>query len=359
MAAIVGKGLNFRAIAAAACIALFLGACAPVRVPAGPPVDAPKVQNDIFVAADGAVLPVRRWLPEGDHKPGHPRGVILAVHGFNDYSKAFDAVPDAPGVGPFLAARGFAVYAYDQRGFGNAPHFGFWPGSEALTADFGAFVRVLHVRYPGVPVYGLGESMGGAVIMTAMAASDPPPLNGVVLVAPAVWGRATMPWLYRVALWVSDHVMPGWKPTGRSLGRQASDNIEMLRDNARDPLFIKRTRIDSVAGLVDLMDSAARAAGRQRLPMLYLTGSNDQIIPPKAAALAMDRLLAADRHAKGAFYDQSWHMMLRDHEGPTVLADIAAYLNDPAAPLPSGADVDALARLQARAKKPWVEKTDK
>jgi alpha-beta hydrolase superfamily lysophospholipase len=165
-----------------------------------------------------------------------------------------------------------------------------------------------------------------------------------------------MPWYYRVVLWLGDHFAAGLKPSGRGLGRQASDNIDMLRDNARDPLFIKNTRIDSVFGLVNLMDAAMQASGRQKLPILYLTGRNDQIIPPKAAAEAMDRLLDTDPKARGAYYDQAWHMMLRDHDGATVLGDIAAFMTDQSAPLPSGADKDALAHLMARAKKPWVEK---
>ena len=69
-------------------------------------------------------LPLRRWLPEGK-----PRAVVLALHGFNDYSNAF---ADA---GPVFAAHGIALYAYDQRGFGAAPAPGRWPGSRRLVDD--------------------------------------------------------------------------------------------------------------------------------------------------------------------------------------------------------------------------------
>jgi len=357
MTRLVGRRFQSHAVVILAAVgiglALLMSACAHLSARPGPPIAPPRFQADGFAAADGVVLPVREWLPPEGQKP---RAVILALHGFNDYSKAFDVVPGAVGAGPFLAARGFAVFAYDQRGFGRAPKFGEWAGSAALTADFTAFSRLLRVRYPHVPLYGLGESMGGAVVMTALAGTDPPPVDGAILVAPGVWARSTMPMLYRVALWFGDRLIPGMKPSGSSLGRQASDNIDMLRDNGRDPLFIKNTRIDSVFGLVNLMDAALQASDKQKLPVLYLTGRNDQIIPPKAAAQAMEHMLATDPRAKGAFYDQGWHMMLRDHEGAVVLGDIAAFMADPRAPLPSGADVDALAHLQARAKKPWVGK---
>ena len=55
--------------------------------------------------------------------------MILALHGFNDYSNAFDAPAK------LWAKQGIATYAYDQRGFGGAPGRGLWPGSEALATD--------------------------------------------------------------------------------------------------------------------------------------------------------------------------------------------------------------------------------
>ena len=328
-------------------MAWVLGACASLTAPAGPAVQPPQIAGATFTTADGLALPLRSWLPDGS-----PRAVVIALHGFNDYSKAFDKVPEALGVGPYLSERGVAVYAYDQRGFGAAPFAGLWPGGDTLVVDFSAFVRLTREKHPGVPLFALGESMGGAVVMSAMAGADPPQLDGAILSAPAVWGRATMPAIYRIALWVGAHVVPGWRPTGQSLGRLASDNIEMLRDNGRDPLFIKKTRIDAVYGLVNLMDRAFAVAGTLRGPVLYLYGRHDEIIPAKPSAEAMAGLLTHDPQARAAFYDNGFHMLERDKNGPTVLGDIAAFIDNPATTkLPSGADRDARARLQEAAKK--------
>ena len=38
----------------------------------------------------------------------------------------------------------------------------------------------------------MGESMGAAVLMVLAANPAPPPVDGYVLIAPAVWGRAEM-----------------------------------------------------------------------------------------------------------------------------------------------------------------------
>ena len=332
-------------IFAAVTALVFLAGCAPKLAPPGPGADAPHLADRAFVTRDGLSLPVRRWLPEGE-----PVGVVLAVHGFNDYSKSFDIVPDAPGVGPTLAAEGYAVFAYDQRGFGRAPHFGFWAGEDTLAGDFADFGRVLKAAYPDLPLYAIGVSMGGAVIIAGMTADAPPPMNAVVLVAPAVWARDTMPLPYRAALWVGAHTVPWAKPSGRGLGRQASDNIEMLRDAAVDPLFIKDTRIDSIYGLTNLMDRALVRVADVQVPALYVYGANDQIIPKNATLLAMEDFAAARDDNRIAYYADGWHMMLRDLHAETVLADIVAFLDDRSQQLPSGAGRDALARLKAAEK---------
>src|SRR5690606_21708360 len=117
---------------------------------------------------------------------------IVALHGFNDYRGAYRLS------GPALAAQGQVVYAYDQRGFGDSPFRGRWSGTERLTADLAEMVALVRNRHPGLPVTILGHSMGGAVTLAAMGGANPPRADRVVLAAPAVWGRSTMP-LYQTA----------------------------------------------------------------------------------------------------------------------------------------------------------------
>ena len=301
------------------------------------------LSESLFTTADGLALSARRWLPASDP----PKAIVLALHGFNDYSKAFDKVPDAPGVGPYLAARGIAVFAYDQRGFGASPRAGVWQGRDAMVSDAKDFVALLRKSYPGVPVYLLGESMGGAVAIAALAGAAPDFVDGAVLVAPAVWARATMPVTYRVALWVGVRLMPGLKPSGRGLGYRASDNLEMLRDNGRDPLFIKQTRIDAIHGLSDLMDEALARAGELQTRTLYLYGAKDEIIPKVPTRQALMNMESAGRSPRLAFYPEGWHMLLRDKQAEAVLEDIAAFITQPDAPLPSGAEERSRPRLES------------
>jgi acylglycerol lipase len=298
---------------------LVLAACAPTFVaPAGDAV-IPVLHDDVLIARDGTSLPLRRW-----DAGGPPRAVIVALHGMSDYSNAFDMPARV------WAKHGITTIAYDQRGFGRNASPGVWAGADAMRSDLDDAVAAARARYPKVPIFALGESMGGAVLLTALASKTPPAIDGAILVAPAVWSRSDMPLTYRVALFLGAHLMPGVilsNEAGRAIVKVvASDNIPMLRALGRDPLFQKQTRIGTLFGLVNLMDEARNANPAAPPPILLLTGANDQIIPPaptNAVIAALGTKATVKRYPKG------YHMLLRDLDAEAVDKDVADWILRP------------------------------
>jgi acylglycerol lipase len=301
------------------CVLLLLCACAPTFAPPGDSHMIPLLADDAIVARDGMRLPLRRWEAEANT----PRAVIVALHGMSDYSNAFD-MP-----GKVWAKLGITTLAYDQRGFGRSDNPGLWAGADAMRADLDDTVTAARARYPGVPVFVLGESMGGAVVLTALASNEPPAVDGVILVAPAVWSRGDMPLLYRTALFLGAHLLPGMILSNNAAGRVVtitpSDNVPMLRALGKDPLFQKNTRIDTLFGLVNLMDEARTAPEHitPAPPILFLYGANDQIIPAKPTQAV---IAALGEKAVVKRYEHGWHMLLRDLEGETVDRDVADWI---------------------------------
>jgi alpha-beta hydrolase superfamily lysophospholipase len=314
-------------------LAWLAGCASPLVQLRGERPTAPRIEADRVIAADGATLPLSAWRPQGA-----PRAVVLALHGFNDYRQAFAEV------GPFLSAQGIATYAYDQRGFGATAQRGIWPGAALLVDDARTVAALLRQAHPGLPLYLLGESMGGAVAMSVLA-ETPAAADGAVLVAAAVWGRATMNPLQRAALWLLAHSLPGLRLSGRGLGITASDNEAMLRALGEDPLVIKEARADALWGLTHLMDRALSAAPGLTVPTLVLYGERDEIIPRRPFCRMLSALPAS---ARVAIYPSGYHLLTRDLEAKVVLADVATWLAGPAAPLPSGLDADGRQALCGR-----------
>src|SRR5215472_11632765 len=133
---------------------LLIAACAPVLMPVGTETATPEISSATVEMRDGDRLPLRSWGPE------HPKAVIVALHGMGDYSNAFAMPAEA------WARQDIVTLAYDQRGFGQSDHPGLWAGGDVMRRDLADAIAAARTRYPGVPVYALGESMGGAVVLS-------------------------------------------------------------------------------------------------------------------------------------------------------------------------------------------------
>ena len=311
--------------------ALSLAACAPMLVQQplnpGAAFQGPRLEEDAFVSFDGARLGLTVWPAEG----GEPKKVVVALHGMNDYANAFHFAA------PVWARHGVTTYAYDQRGFGRSPQRGVWAGEDLMTEDLRTLVTLVRARHPYSEVIVAGESMGGAVAIAAFASQRPPDAHRLILMAPAVWGFSAQPLPNKTLLWMAARVTPSrvYEPPKWLTDRvQPTDNREELIAMGRDPLMVWGARSDTLYGLVSLMETGWAEIGRVRAPILYVYGENDEIIPDRPSRQAAAQLKPGDRTA---FYAEGWHLLTRDRQRRVVIEDILAWIENPAAPLPSGA----------------------
>jgi alpha-beta hydrolase superfamily lysophospholipase len=206
-----------------------------------------------------------------------------------------------------------------------------------MVEDLRTVCALVRRKYPHAILAVAGESLGGAVAAEAFASDRPPTADRLLLLSPAVWGWRDQPLPNKTLLWFAAnftgpkvYTPPRWL-TSRVT---PTDNRDELIAMGRDPLMIWGARSDTLYGLVSAMDHAADDLGKASLPTLYLYGAHDQIIPKSAAFRAASRLKPTDR---SVYYAKGYHLMTRDKQGPVVWKDIAAFIKDPEAPLPSGA----------------------
>jgi alpha-beta hydrolase superfamily lysophospholipase len=116
----------------------------------------------------------------------------------------------------------------------------------------------------------------------------------------------------------------------------ATDNNAKLREMWFDPLVQKTNRIDSVYGVVSIMEEADRAAPllTDKVPTLLLYGGRDEVIPEPGVRRAAVRLA---KHVRTAYYPKGYHLLLNDKAAEERWKDILAFIDNPTGPLPSGA----------------------
>ena len=282
---------------------------------------------------DGTALPYRVWLPTG-----RPTAVVLALHGMNDSRDAWEY--PAPGL---RRRRHGGVCARPAR-LRCDPHPRPWPGTDGLIGDARVMARTAAGALSAHQADPDGREHGRRRADGAGDRAQPADVDGYVLIAPAVWGRSEMNVLMRVSLWLADQTLPALTLTGRGIVKvTASDNREALIRLSRDPLTIHGTRVDAIKGLVDLMDRALAAAPHFHAPSLFLYGGHDELVPKRATAATWQALPPGPVRA---FYPNGYHLLLRDNDRALPIGDILAWIKDPQAPLPSGADKAAAAWLQ-------------
>ncbi len=296
-------------------LALSLGGCA--AIPFGVPEAAPGfpiVTSGYFYLPDGAALPYRLYPAKGQVK-----AVVLALHGYTDSRDGWAMLAAE------LNAHGVTVYAPDLSSFGATKNRGYWPGTATLVDESRDMAVQLRAQYPAQKLLIAGESMGGALGILLGASANPPPVDGYILSAPAVWGGAALSPVYRAALLMADRVVPAKRLTGQAVHIEASDNEAALIAFGEDPLTIHAPRLDNVAGLVALMGQAQAACASFHQPALFLYGGHDELIPPEAMRSCWEAL-PARAPVTLAYYPPDYHLIERDNERAVPDADILAFI---------------------------------
>lgn len=123
-------------------------------------------QEFTYLSADGMTsLHAVQWMPEGD-----VRTVLQLVHGVAEYILRYEPLAE------FLTKQGFAVVGHDHVGHGlsvadHAPRLYFGPrGSwDWIVEDVRTLQVEIQQKFPDVPYFVLGHSMGSFLLRTYLA----------------------------------------------------------------------------------------------------------------------------------------------------------------------------------------------
>ena len=286
-------------------------------------------EKEKFTSFDGAELGLSVWEAQNTTNPEY---IVIGVHGMNDYAEAFEYA------GSYWATRGVTTYAYDQRGFGRSHARGLWPKEELIREDLRTAIKLTRQRHPDAILSLVGISMGAAVIMTVFGSDNPPTnVDRTILSGPGLRGWGGLPWFHSVSLRALSSILPNLvvappKFVVRKI--TASDNSDMLVRLASDKLTQRDNRIDQVYGVVSLMENGHKAATQLPKNTLMLYGAQDDVIPENFMRRTATTLAT---HVRTAYYENGYHMLMRDLQHENVLEDQLAFMRDPRAALPSGA----------------------
>lgn len=218
---------------------------------------------------------------------GTPRAVLIIAGALGMPARMYARL------GEFMSAYGVATVAFDYRGCGLSKPAA---GQESLisldrwgTQDIDAALREAAVLYPGVPTFLMGHGLGAALLGLAPSCTN---LVAALLLSPEMPHSSRYDWPDSLLHWLNWRL---WLPlttrgAGHTLtGVPASDGEvprAVLRQWARwarskEFLFDPRFGLDT------------SRFGELRIPMLSVTISDDEQVPPEVAEPLLDRYFNA------------------------------------------------------------------
>lgn len=267
-----------------------------------------------FYGHDGLRLFRQSWLPEGK-----TLAHVAVVHGIGEHSGRY-----AP-LAAWFTPQGLAVHSFDLRGHGHSEgargDIQTWCNYREDTRQF---LLQLTERIGDAPLFLLGHSMGGLIVLTyALTYTDL--LRGVIASSPALKTAGVSPVL-RALLPALARVVPH-KPVETQLNAALLSRDEaVVKAYVEDPL-VHRTATPSLGyGMQRAARMAMSNAARwsPTLPLLIVQGGADRICLPQGARRFFETCGAQDKMYRE--YPGYYHECFNEVGREQVLQDVVTWI---------------------------------
>lgn len=265
-------------------------------------------------AADQTCLQRVEWKATGA-----PKGVIIIAHGLRDHGARYAPLADA------LTARGFEVFAQDMRGHGQSGGTRQrWNSFDELVADLDLEVQAAHAKFPGLPVFLYGHSLGGLLTFT-YASTHASALDGFVLSGPALQLMPNVTGGDKAGAKFFSAIAPGLKV-------QALDDSVFVRtaearaEFMKDPLVThENLPARSAAATIETIDLVGGRIPGVKLPFLVMHGTADVVTNIEGSRALAKGAASTDKQLKE--WPDLAHDLLHEPEHDQVIAFAADWFS--------------------------------
>jgi len=215
---------------------------------------------------DGLDMYGRSWEPEGG-----PKALIVLVHGLGEHCARYDHV------GARLAEKGYALLGFDLRGHGKSGgQRGHTPSFEAFMKDIDSMFTQASARYPGIPQFIYGHSLGGILVLNYVLRRKPA-LAGAIVTSPGLRTALEGQKMKVMLAQVLGSLLPSGGLASGLDANMISHDLEVVNRYKQDPLVHDKISFGMAKYLMDAIQWAFEHAGEFSIPLLLMHGTADQI----------------------------------------------------------------------------------
>jgi acylglycerol lipase len=263
-------------------------------------------------ASDGTALQYYEQTAE------NARAVICLVHGMGEYTGRYGHVAD------FFNTRGFHVLGFDQRGHGRSEgKRGHTPSYELLQESVSMLVETASVRYPGLPLFLYGHSMGGNLVLN-YAIRDGRAIRAVIASSPYLRLAFDPPkWKTGLASLVKN-ILPGLQqPTGLDASMLSHD-ASVVKAYKEDTLVHDKITPSFFLTVHEAGEWALLHSAELKVPALVFHGDADKITSSPASE---EFVRLSEGKAEFKVFPGLYHETHNEPEKETVLLFVAGWVD--------------------------------
>lgn len=261
---------------------------------------------------DGIELVSQGW------KPANPKAVVVLIHGHGEHINRYQHVAEA------ITNAGYAMQAFDIRGHGrSAGKRGHTPGYENLMTDISDFIGDAQKRYPGLPVFLYGHSMGGNQVIN-YALKSPGILKGVIATGPWLKLAFDPPAAQVMVAKLLNGIAPSFSLASGLSQSALSRDLDVVKKYAADPLVHDKISVRLYTTMYANGLWALEHAADLKIPMLLMHGSADGLT---SAPASEEFAKKAGKLVTLRIWDGFYHEIHNEPEKAEVLETIVNWLD--------------------------------
>jgi len=219
-----------------------------------------------FEGNDGISFYVQGWEPDSQ-----PKAVVVLVHGLGEHTGRYIHV------GKALTDAGYVLVGFDLRGHGKSGGArGHFPSLDVVTQDIRQFFQFVSQRYPNLPQFFYGHSLGG-LLSLAYAVQNKAALKGVLVTGSAL-RSALQEQKAKIAMAnILGTLMPAMTiPSGLDATTISRDKA-VVDKYVHDPLVHDKTSLGLGKSALTAIDICFARARDFAYPLLIMHGKADKL----------------------------------------------------------------------------------
>lgn len=279
-------------------------------------IHCPNAIEKKLVAPDKTRIFYQYWLPQGPVEK-----IILMCHGFQCHSDLYYVLGD------YFFDKNVLICAMDQRGHGRTSGIrGHLDSFDLVYQDMALLIHQLKRKYPKVPLYLMGESMGGLTTLN-FTVQNPHEIEGLLVLVPGIRPRSFsaiknffifssffkyFPIKKPLIKIPSDYNNPTYFP--------AFNNYD-----SHDILHANPISLGMVFNLMNLFRTTLPyIKNKIQKPILICQGTGDKLLDPHGAFDLYRLIPTPDKTVQ--IYRNANHSLLMDQNAQKIYSDIHTWL---------------------------------